>query len=101
MCVCVVWFVWLLKWLYTDSWDECMKTSGNLCMLIVLFTSMFVMDECKYVNTRVCLHKCLSVCLCVCVCGTGYLRLVFWLSMATREPFGLGLLEKTGGEDAT
>lgn len=24
----------------------------------------------------------------------GYLRLVFWLSMATREPFGLGLYEK-------
>ena len=33
--------------------------------------------------------------MCVCV---GYLRLVFWLSVATREPFGLGLLEKTGGE---
>lgn len=27
----------------------------------------------------------------------GYLRLVFWLSGATREPFELGLLKKTGG----
>lgn len=35
----------------------------------------------------------MSVFLCAFV---GYLRLVFWLSMATREPFGLGLLEKAG-----
>lgn len=28
----------------------------------------------------------------------GYLRLVFWLSVTTREPFELGLLDKTRGE---
>lgn len=51
---------------------------------------------CFIIHTQACKHMFFPLMTCV-----YYLRLVFWLSGATREPFGVGLVEKVTEEKFT
>lgn len=65
-----------------SAWMHCLDTLSNMCLYMVnhphpsMWTRMFFP-----LNASV--H---------------YLRLVFWLSVATRDPFGVGLVEKVAKE---